>query len=54
MVSNISNEEIVLFDLQMRSYQVLPLQISVDQGIMAMKGYSTFPKASEVEPHNQM
>ena len=25
--------------------QVLPLQVSVDLGVMAMKGYSAFPKA---------
>ena len=26
-------------------YQVLPLQAKVDLGVMAIKGYSAFPKA---------
>ena len=33
--------------------QVLPLQISVDLGIMVMNKYFTFPKASELKPHHQ-
>ena len=28
----------------MEPYQVLPLRVRVDQGVIAMKGYSTFPK----------
>ena len=36
-------------------YQVLPLQVRVDLGAMAMKGYSSFPKAPELlEPHHQI
>ena len=29
----------------MRSEQVLPLRIRVDPGVMAMKGFSTIPRA---------
>ena len=37
------------------NYQVLPLQTRVDQGAMAMKGYSAFPKAPALlEPHHQI
>ena len=36
-------------------YQVLPLQARVNQGAMAMKEYSTFPKAPALlEPHYQI
>ena len=34
-----------LFDLWMRPLQVLPLRVTVDLGVMARKGYSTFLKA---------
>ena len=33
---------------------VLPHRVRVDLGVMSMKGYSTFPKAPELEPHHQM
>ena len=33
----------------MEHKQVLPLCVSVYEGVMAMKEYSTFPKASELE-----
>ena len=36
-------------------YQVLPLRAKVDLGVMAIKGYSAFPKAPELlEPHHQI
>ena len=35
-------------------YQVLPLQVRVDLGVMAMKVFSTFPKASKLDPHRQI
>ena len=35
----------VLFDPKIRPYQVQPLWIKVNLGVMAMKGYSSFPKA---------
>ena len=35
----------VLVDLEIGSYQVLPLQMRVNLGAMAIKGYSAFPKA---------
>ena len=38
----------------MGTEQVLPLRISLDLGVMTMKGYSTFPKAPGLEPHHQM
>ena len=38
----------------MAPQQVLPLQVRVDLRVMAMKGYSTFPKAPGVEPQHQM
>ena len=34
--------------------QVLPLWVKVDLGVMAMKGYSSFPKGPELEPHHQI
>ena len=33
---------------------MLSLLIRVDQGAMAMKGYSLFPKAPRLEPHHQI
>ena len=36
---------LVLFDLEIRLYQVLPLQVRVDLGSMGMKEYSAFAKA---------
>ena len=34
--------------------QVLPLQIRVDLGIMAVNGYSTLSRSPELESHHQM
>ena len=31
--------------------ETLTLKLIVDLGLIAMKGYSTFPKALELEPH---
>ena len=36
---------LVLFNPWIGPYQVLPLQVRVDLGAIAMKGYSAFPKA---------
>ena len=37
------------------NYQVLPLRARVDQGAMAMKGYSAFPNAPALlEPHHEI
>ena len=39
----------------MGAYQVLPLQARVDLGVIALKGYSAFPKAPVLlEPHHQI
>ena len=45
----------VLFDPSIGPYQVLLLWVRVDLGAMAMKGYSTFPKAPTwLEPHHHI
>ena len=45
----------VLFDPWIGPYQVLPLGTRVDLGAMAMKEYSTFPKAPVLlEPRHQI
>ncbi len=45
----------VLFDPLIISYQMLPLQVRVDLGAMAMKEYSAFPKAPAfLEPRPQI
>ena len=36
------------------SWQVLPLQVRVDQGVVAINGYSTSPKTLLWVPHHQM
>ena len=38
----------------MGPYRVLPLRVKVDLGVMAMKEYSTLPKAWELDLHHQM
>ena len=44
----------VLFNTLIGSYQVLPLWARMDLGAMAIKGYSTFPKASALlKSHHQ-
>ena len=46
-----SNHGLVLFN----PYQLLPLQVRLDLKVMAMKGYSAFPKAPALlEPHHQI
>ena len=40
--------------LYLGALQVLPLWVREEMGVMAMKGYSTFSKASELEPHHQV
>ena len=35
-------------------YQVLPLQVRVNLGVMAIKEYFIFPKAPGLEPHHLM
>ncbi len=37
------------------NYQVLPLRLRVDLGVMAMKGYSAFPKVPALlDIHHQI
>ena len=51
MVSSIINE----FDLPKdETLTGTTLWVRVSLGVIAMKRYSTFPKASELEPHHQM
>ena len=42
----------VLFDPLIGPDQVLPIRARVDQGAIAMKGYSIFPKALGLEHHH--
>ena len=42
----------MLFDLYMGPKQVLPLQISVDQGVMVTKKFAILPRAWEVESYH--
>ena len=35
-------------------YMYMVFRVSVNLGVMTMKRYFTFPKASELEPHHQM
>ena len=47
--------QLVLFNPQIGSYQVLPFRAWMDLGAMAMKGCSEFPKApASLEPHYQI
>ena len=47
--------QLALFNPLIGPYQVLPFQAKKDQGAMAMKGWSTFPKApASLEPHHQI
>ena len=46
---------LVLFNLYIGPYNVLPRQAKLDLGAMAMKGYSVFPKAlALLEPHHHI
>ena len=48
LISNNSvlyNYSLVVFDPWIGPYQMLPLQASVDLGVMAVEEYSAFPKA---------
>ena len=45
---------LVLFDLLMGPYQVLPLRSGVDLVAITMKKYSAFPKPVDLQkPHHQ-
>ena len=44
MVSSIENDLIFLFDPE----QILPFQVRVNLGVMAMKGYSTLPHIQNI------
>ena len=50
----VSNDKIFLCEQQMKPKQVIPLQVRVKLGVMAMEGYSPFPKAPALEPQYQM
>ena len=53
MVSSKVNDLIVLFDLWMKPKRVLPLQVKMDQVVMAIE-YFTFLKAPGMETHPQI
>ena len=38
----------------MGSSQILPIQVKVNLGVVAIKGYTTIPKAPELKPHHLM
>ena len=47
--------QLVLFNPLIGPNQVLPFRARVDQGAMAMKRWSAFPKApASLEPHHQI
>ena len=46
--------QLALFDPLIGPYQVLPHLVSVDLGVMAIKEYSTFPKALRQKPYHQI
>ena len=49
------NHGLILFNPEINPYQELQLWARVDLGVMAMKGYSAFPKAlALLEPHHQI
>ena len=50
----LARSQTVLFDPQIRPYQMLPLRVKMDLGAMAMKGYSIFPKCPRLLPHYQI
>ena len=41
-------------DPSMEPQQILLFQVWINRGLMAMKGYSTLSRSSELEPHHQM
>ena len=45
---------IAQFEPKLEPYQVLQFWVSVDQGVMVMKEYSTFFKPQELEPDHQI
>ena len=45
-LSNINTFQTNLFEPSLWHYEVLPLQIGVDLGVMAVKGYNTFSRSS--------
>ena len=53
--SLLNQHTLVIFDPLIRPYQEPPLEVRVDLGAMAMKGYSAFTKAPVLqEPHHQI
>ena len=48
------NSETSLFNPLIEAYHVLTLRVRVDLGAIAMKGYSTFPKFSRLQPRHQI
>ena len=44
--------QLILFDSSIGPYQVLPLQVRVDQGVMTIKVYSTLLRSPNLELHH--
>ena len=51
-LSYFDNLQIVLSDPETEPKQVLLLRFKIDQGVKAMKWYSTLPTSLELEPHH--
>ena len=54
MQFTVKPKTLFLFDPYIVVKRVLSLQVRVNLGVMAKKWYSTFPKAQELESHDQM
>ena len=50
----VKSRTLFLFEPYIVAKQVLSLQVRVNLGVMPKKKYSTFPRAQELESHDQM
>ena len=51
-LSNFINFQTDLVDLFLGTFHVLPLQVRLDKGVLAMKRYFTLPIFAKIEPHH--
>ena len=49
---DLNNFKTYIFYPEMGPLQILSLQVKVNLGVIAMKGYSTLPKSPELELHH--